>query len=298
MSNAGRFERIRAIGTETVTAQWNAIDSAFADKVGEAGPDRKWLLVQTLATAGSRRALLSSLPIGPGWRVADIGCGFGATTLELAALGPEMVIGVDIDSPVLRLGAEIARGPVPWAGSVAFAEGNSYDLPFADGALDLVFSRFVFQHLADPGAAAAEIRRVLKPGGLVCAVDVDDGLSISEPSPSAAFERLAAALRTSQGSAGGDRFVGRRLPALLDRCGLAPGNVLVLPQAAYQVSRPGDPARALLLDRLRAARTGIVSSGAMTIEAFEADLIALETETPGPSFEVEAHLAVLATKRS
>ena len=280
-----------------MSERWNAIDSAFAQKAGDAGRDRKWLLVQTLATSASRRALLSSLPLRPGGQVADIGCGFGVTTLELAALGPHVTVGVDIDGPVLRFGAMVAQTLPDGPGTAAFAEGDSYHLPFPDGALDAVFSRFVFQHLAEPGAAAAELVRVLKPGGWACIVDVDDGLSISEPSPTDVFDRLAAALRASQQSSGGNRFIGRRLPALLDASGMSPTNVLVLPQAAYRAHRPDDPERALLLERLNAARTQIVSAGAMTKAEFESDLAALRSEIRAPTLEVEAHLAVLATKR-
>lgn len=42
-------------------------------------------------------------------------------------------------------------------------------LPFADGAFDLIVSDFVFEHIADPALVASELRRILKPGGWICA---------------------------------------------------------------------------------------------------------------------------------
>ncbi len=285
-----------------VEARFGAIDQAYSRLAATAPPERRWLLIQTLASVGPRRTLLRSLPIRAGLRILDMGCGFGASTLEVAALAATRVVGIDTDRPVLAV-ARTALGDAGRAGgvdpgaSVGFAAGDAYRLPFPDHSFDLVFSRFVFQHLADPARAATEVARVLVAGGMACIVDVDDGLSISEPAPSAAFERLAAALRASQTAAGGDRRIGRRLAGLLDQAGLSPNPVLVLPQAAYHRPEPGDAERALMLERLGAARAGIVGGGHMTASAFDADLAAFAREEPGPTCEIEAHLAVLATRR-
>lgn len=91
----------------------------------------------------------------PGAHVLDAGCG---RTTRLAARRDriERLIGIDIDA-------------------VAGAENRALDefiagdlcgrLPLADGSLDLVYANFVVEHLADPGAAFAQWRRVLRPGG-------------------------------------------------------------------------------------------------------------------------------------
>ena len=49
-----------------------------------------------------------------------------------------------------------------------FAPGER--LPYEDGRFDVIVSRYVFEHLADPAWAAAELMRVLKPGGWLCVV--------------------------------------------------------------------------------------------------------------------------------
>ena len=285
-------------------ARFVGVDQAYARYAHQAPPERRWLLVQTIVSALPRRALIGSLPIRPGARVLDLGCGFGAASLEIAALSGCSVVGLDTDLPVLTVARAIADevgsdggGGGGGAGAaVSFAVGDAYRLPFPDRSFDMVFSRFVFQHLSQAERAASEVTRVLVRGGLACIVDVDDGLSISEPPPSLAFERLAKALQASQTSYGGDRRIGRRLPAILDRAGLVPNPVLVLPQAAYHRPEPGDPERLLMLERLGAARPGIVGGGHMTAEEFEADLAAFAAEAPGPTCEIEAHLAVLATR--
>ena len=43
-------------------------------------------------------------------------------------------------------------------------------LPYPDASFDLIFSNWVFEHIADPVTASAELLRVLKPGGWICAV--------------------------------------------------------------------------------------------------------------------------------
>ena len=64
------------------------------------------------------------------------------------------VVAVDADASDLSRNAILAR-----------VVGDGHRLPFADDALDLVFSEFVFEHLPDPAAALREIDRVLAPAG-------------------------------------------------------------------------------------------------------------------------------------
>lgn len=69
------------------------------------------------------------------------------------------VVGLDVDPAVL------ANPTVDEA--LVFAPGGP--LPLADASVDLIVSRAVLEHVADPPAAAAEIARVLRPGGWFCA---------------------------------------------------------------------------------------------------------------------------------
>jgi SAM-dependent methyltransferase len=64
------------------------------------------------------------------------------------------MVGVDIDAAVLDN---------PNLGEAAI--GDLADLPYRDAEFDLVFSKFVFEHLERPAAVLRELRRVLKPGG-------------------------------------------------------------------------------------------------------------------------------------
>jgi SAM-dependent methyltransferase len=116
--------------------------------------------------------LLARLPISG--RVLDIGCGPGTITAGLAALVPGgQVIGIDRAIGVL---AE-ARGEAQRqrVSNVTFEVGDAYQLAFGDDSFDVVHAHQVLQHLSDPVAGLAEMRRVCRPGGVVAARDADYG---------------------------------------------------------------------------------------------------------------------------
>src|SRR5262245_10542724 len=83
----------------------------------------------------------------PGERVIDVGCGCGASTLELAErVGPSgSALGVDISGPMLARASERARA-LPWA---QFVEADASSHSFR-GDADLLFSRFGVMFFADP----------------------------------------------------------------------------------------------------------------------------------------------------
>lgn len=129
-----------------------------------AGPT--WAALQAdldrqLAPLGA--AAQAALAPQPGERILDVGCGCGATSLDLAAaVGPSgAVTGLDISRPML----EIARGRSKDLGNVSFIEADAQTYAFEPGAYDAIFSRFGVMFFADPVAAFANLRRALKPGG-------------------------------------------------------------------------------------------------------------------------------------
>jgi len=103
----------------------------------------------------------------PEMTVVDLGAGRGAFLdhpsryrRELTKLQGKVakVIGVDVDDAV-------RENPV-------LDEAVVYDgetIPLADGTIDMVVSDWVLEHIPNPGRFAAEIERILKPGGWVCA---------------------------------------------------------------------------------------------------------------------------------
>ena len=93
-----------------------------------------------------------------GERILDVGCGDGALTEKLAALGCDMV-GVDPSQSFVD--ASRARG-------LDARFGDARNLPF-DGEFDAVFSNAVLHWVREPEPAARSMRRALKPGGRLAA---------------------------------------------------------------------------------------------------------------------------------
>lgn len=105
-------------------------------------------------------------PPSVGDHVLDIGCGWGDTTLRLAALvGDGDVIGVDVAEPFI----ELAREEAAEAG-VTNVEYRIGDAQIADlgGPYDYVFSRMGVMFFANPVAALRNIRAAMRPGGRAC----------------------------------------------------------------------------------------------------------------------------------
>jgi len=100
----------------------------------------------------------------PDWTVLDIATGSGHTAFALAPY-VKSVIGIDITVEMLReadmLKAERSTG------NVTFRTGDVHNLPFADGAFQLVTCRRAAHHFSNIRRALEEIRRVLAPGGRV-----------------------------------------------------------------------------------------------------------------------------------
>ncbi|GAA0238975.1 class I SAM-dependent methyltransferase [Cryptosporangium japonicum] len=109
--------------------------------------------------APARELIVRATAVGPGSRVLDVGCGSGEFLAELAGRGVR-VAGVDPAEGMVHL----ARRVAPTA-DVRLADAES--LPWGDGEFDVVTAINALQFADDPEAAAAELLRVVGPGGWV-----------------------------------------------------------------------------------------------------------------------------------
>ncbi len=188
-----------------------AADSAYDPRRAGLDAELARLEAQAALAWPAEERLLREL--GVGGDVLDVGCGPGAVLARLRPIA-ERLVGVEPDAEL----AALAHARVPDAEVLA---GRAEELPLPDGSFDAAVARYVFQHLHDPAAAASELARVLRPGGIVAAIEVDGQLwGIAEPS----FPEVAAVqakVWRAQRDRGGDRSVGRRLPAILREAGFA-----------------------------------------------------------------------------
>ena len=282
------------------TDAWSELDSAFQNELSsDLDLEHIRLLTQTVTSAPGRRALLQALQLGDRKHMLDLGTGFGPVVFELAALGVNDLCGVDNDQTALSAARRITTSLQAWMPdgcNVRFDEGDATDLQFDNASFDLVTSFLLYQHVDDPLGLTAEAWRVLENGGLFCAVEVDNGLSVMYPEPSEAVTRLEEAYDRLASSKGGDRLIGRKLSTMLDNQGFNIAAILVLPNAAHGPSRPGDLGRQLDLERLMIARDGIVGAGLLTSDEMDEYMSIYAAEEASIRFRLETLIAVVGQK--
>lgn len=129
-----------------------------------------------LITAGRERSfredILRLAGLRPGEAVLDIGCGTGTLAITASRMveGNGEIVGVDASPEMLRRARQKARRS---RAPVEFQQGVVESLEFGDGRFDLVLSTVMMHHLPVNlrRRCAAEVKRVLKPGGRAMVVD-------------------------------------------------------------------------------------------------------------------------------
>ncbi|MGQ9682106.1 MAG: class I SAM-dependent methyltransferase [Anaerolineae bacterium] len=98
----------------------------------------------------------------PGERILDCGCGMGFYLRAMRSLQSAWYYGLDGNEQALAFARQALAGQ-----GILLVEGDVLRLPFADGSMDKVLLTEVLEHLPDDQQGLAEIRRVLRPGGIL-----------------------------------------------------------------------------------------------------------------------------------
>jgi SAM-dependent methyltransferase len=152
-----------------------------------------------------------------GMRVLDCGCGPGTITRDIARqVDPGMAIGLDfnVDQVAVATRAALSEN----VANAEFRHGSAYALPFEDRSFDVVFSHALLEHLKEPVRAAAEFRRVLKPGGVLGVCTPDWGGFLLAP-PSETLLLAFEAYKQLQNRNGGDVYCGHKLGMYVEAAG-------------------------------------------------------------------------------
>ena len=179
------------------------------------------LAYQAKLLAPIEKNIWHQLELSPGQRILDLGCGPGIITHALADyVYPGEVVGIDksqeLISSLKKQGSQT---------NITFCCGDIYDLAF-EQQFDIVYARLLFQHLTDPLKALETIRKLLKPGGKVCILDVDDDWASVYPEPES-FARLRQKVTQRQQVLGGDPWVGRKLASYAHKAGFTPVETMI-----------------------------------------------------------------------
>jgi ubiquinone/menaquinone biosynthesis C-methylase UbiE len=120
--------------------------AAVAERIGQAG-----------------EAVVQAAGVEPGLDVLDVACGTGNATIPAAKAGAR-VTGLDFAPRLLEIARERAADAMV---EIDFLEGDAQELPFEDASFDRVVSTFGHMFAPDHERTASEMKRVLRPAGVI-----------------------------------------------------------------------------------------------------------------------------------
>lgn len=205
----------------------------------------------------------------PGSKILEAGCGVGAQTKIIATKNPESELtAIDISSSSLAL----AKAATKSAGlyNVTFLQADLHQLPFADNTFDVVIICFVIEHLAEPRLVLEELKRVLRIGGQLVAMEGDHGSTFFYPD-SAAGQAVIAAQVQLQMMQGGSPNRGRSLYPLFAAAGFT--QLVVAPRLLYVDGRDGGAGHAFIQETfvpmLEAVGPRVIDEGIIDSNTFQ-----------------------------
>ena len=185
--------------------------------LGSGSGELERLKLQAQRSAQLELQMLQRMGLRDGQDVLDLACGPGVISRLISEACPaSRIIAMDLNDELLDTARQDARAA--GLGSIRFLQGDVYDPPLSEEQFDFIYARLLFQHLEQPLQALAAIRKLLRPGGILCILDIDDSWLTFAPEPEgfAAFTVNAARAQARQG---GNRHIGRQLGRLLEQSG-------------------------------------------------------------------------------
>ena len=240
---------------------------------GKAGYDRLQLLAQERWP--DTAALFERVGLASGMRCVDLGCGGGEVTFEIARLvGPGgLAVGIDMDNVKLELARQTSAARDISNVNFKPLNVNEWSDP---GAYDIVYCRFLLQHLARPMELLRRMWDAVRPGGTIVVEDADFDGWCCDP-PNAGFEFFLRTYSEVIARRGGDHAVGRRLLRYFRAAGI--------PEPAIHVAQPiylRGPEKTLALSTLDATTEAILSEGIASEAELRDALVSLARFTNEP----------------
>jgi ubiquinone/menaquinone biosynthesis C-methylase UbiE len=182
MRNIAQRNDAAGAAVETQVAQHYArsdLERAILDALVVSGKDIARLTPADLSPvdefhAGGREAtieLAAQVGFAPGMHILDVGCGIGGPSRFFAAERGCRVTGIDLTDAYVETARALAQR-VGLADRVTYRQASALALPFEPGTFDGAYMMHVGMNIADKPGLCAEVRRVLKPGGLFAIYDI------------------------------------------------------------------------------------------------------------------------------
>jgi ubiquinone/menaquinone biosynthesis C-methylase UbiE len=208
-------------------------------------------------------------------RVLDVGCGLGILAREVAEhIYPGEVIGIERSMEQLEAARQLASESQTPA-DVHLQWGDAYHVDFPDNSFDIVYCRYLLEHVTSPMTVVNEMSRVTKRSGVVVAQENDLAAHIVYPACET-FERVWQKFQRLQLMLGGDPYVGRKLYTLFHQAGLRELHT----DLAQEVHFPTRPTFAPWIENvigvLKSAEGELLTQNLVTVEEFSRAIAELE----------------------
>jgi ubiquinone/menaquinone biosynthesis C-methylase UbiE len=240
----------------TVAERSSRGDPNAAYALGHTPEESARLQRQADELAPESTIVLDRAGLGPGQSALDLGCGpRGVLDLLAARVGLDgRVVGVDADPAHVAMATAFAAGR--GLGNVEVLQADATATGLSSGSFDVVHARTLLVTVPEPAEVAAEMARLVRPGGWVTSVEPDTEYVLCYPA-SPALDRLSSFFAPVFSRNGADPWIGRRVPELLRQAGLEDIDVQVTAQA-YPA---GHTRRTIRLDLLRSIRPQVIEMG-------------------------------------
>ena len=163
----GNMHYVRGLMTENNASVYSILPYTSFDRIEETK------FPKSNMEARKMKAFSDILPLLHGKNILDVGCGLGTLSIKIAAMKTDaLVYGIDLLESLMeqcRFNSKIEG-----VSNTKFVAASAYELPFQQGYFDSVICFFMLHHLEDVPRALQDIKRVLKPGGEVFAVEPVD----------------------------------------------------------------------------------------------------------------------------
>jgi ubiquinone/menaquinone biosynthesis C-methylase UbiE len=201
--------------------------------------------------------------------VLELGSGLGILAEKISQkLVSGRMTGIEISSE------QIAKCP-PENEKLVFTRGDAQDLPYKENTFDVVYCRYILEHVQDPLRMLKEARRVLKPGGKLF-IQENSILILKLYPECIVFDQVWNAFARYQSHIGGDAMIGLKLYDLLKRADFKEPVLSMAPEIHYRESGTHIPWIDNLIGNIHSAKDQLVSGNYITEEQYNRALGELE----------------------
>lgn len=183
------------------------------------------LLLNELTNA----SFIDFVKIKPGDSVLEVGSGLGILANTVATRFPDSnITGIEIaEEQILK-----ARKDFPDRPNLKFLEGDALSLDFDESSFDVVYCRYILEHVTDPARVLREIFRVLKTGGRFFVQENNIFIYALYPDCPTYFFVLGK-LAEIQSRMGGDAEIGKKLYSLIKQVGFRSIYLSIVPEVHH-----------------------------------------------------------------